>query len=57
MRYCPNCGAKLSDNAKYCPFCGAKLEDYIVYEKPKIEMEIDLICRHCGKGKLILVDG
>ncbi len=56
MKYCPNCGAKLSDNANYCPFCGAKLEDYVVYEKPKIEITPDLICRHCGKGKLMLVD-
>lgn len=56
MKYCPNCGAKLSDNAKYCPFCGARLEDYIVYEKPKVEIAQDLICRHCGKGTLMLVD-
>ncbi len=57
MKYCPNCGAKLSDNAKYCPFCGAKLDDYVVYERPNIEIEEELICRHCGKGKLMLVDG
>ena len=56
MKYCPNCGAKLSDNAKYCPFCGAKLEDYVVYERPKVEIENEMICRHCGKGKLMLVD-
>ncbi len=56
MKYCPNCGAKLSDNANFCPFCGAKLEDYEVYEKPKIEISADMICRHCGKGKLMLVD-
>ncbi len=56
MKYCPNCGAKLSDNANFCPFCGAKLEDYVVFEKPKVEISEDLTCRHCGKGKLMLVD-
>ena len=56
MKYCPNCGAKLSDNANFCPFCGAKLEEYEVYEKPKVILEPDMLCRHCGKGKLMLVD-
>ncbi len=56
MKYCPNCGAKLSDNANFCPFCGAHLEEYEVYEKPKVLIEPDTICRHCGKGKLMLVD-
>ncbi len=57
MKYCPNCGAKLSDNAKFCPFCGANLEDYVVYKRPEIEISKDIVCRHCGKAKLILVDG
>jgi len=56
MKYCPNCGAKLSDNANYCPFCGARLADYVVYERPKVVVEEELVCRHCGKGRLILVD-
>jgi len=57
MKYCPNCGAKLSDNSNFCPFCGAKLDEYVVYERPKVEVMQDLTCRHCGKGKLMLVDG
>ncbi len=56
MKYCPNCGAKLSDNANFCPFCGAKLEDYEIYEGPKLEIAPEIICRHCGKGKMMLVD-
>ena len=56
MKYCPNCGAKLSDNSKFCPVCGAKLDDYVVYEKPKVEISNDILCRHCGKAKLLLVD-
>ncbi len=57
MKYCPNCGAKLSDNSKFCPFCGANLEEYVVYERPRIEIMEDLTCRHCGKGTMLLVDG
>lgn len=25
VRFCPNCGAKLSEGAKFCPDCGAKI--------------------------------
>ena len=56
MKYCPNCGAKLSDNAKFCPVCGAKLDDYVIYENPEVEVSNDIVCRHCGKAKLMLVD-
>lgn len=24
MKYCPNCGAQLSDDAMFCPACGAR---------------------------------
>lgn len=27
-KFCPNCGNKMSDNAKFCIECGAKLGDY-----------------------------
>ncbi|NPA75214.1 MAG: zinc-ribbon domain-containing protein [Euryarchaeota archaeon] len=56
MKYCPNCGAKLSDNSNYCPFCGANLQEYTVYEYPKVQVFEELVCRHCGKGKMLLVD-
>ncbi len=56
MKYCPNCGAKLSDNSNFCPFCGAKLDEYVVYEAPKLELTDNLLCRHCGKGTMMLVD-
>ena len=25
MKYCPNCGAQLSDNANFCGSCGARI--------------------------------
>lgn len=28
VKFCPNCGNQMSDNAKFCMECGAKLEDY-----------------------------
>jgi len=27
-RFCPNCGEKMSANAKFCMGCGAKTEDF-----------------------------
>ncbi len=56
MKYCPNCGAKLSNNANFCPFCGARLEEYTIYEGPKVEFSEELKCRHCGNGTLMIVD-
>ena len=26
MKYCPNCGAQLSDNANFCGSCGTRLD-------------------------------
>lgn len=26
MKYCPNCGAQLPDNANFCGSCGARLD-------------------------------
>ena len=56
MKYCPNCGAKLSDNSKFCPICGANLDEFMVYEGSTMNVANDLVCRHCGKAKLMLVD-
>ena len=25
MKYCPNCGAQIPDNANFCGYCGARL--------------------------------
>jgi len=27
-KFCPNCGAKIAENAKFCMECGAKMENY-----------------------------
>ena len=27
-KFCPGCGAKISENAKFCMECGAKMENY-----------------------------
>ncbi|MBQ3934259.1 MAG: zinc-ribbon domain-containing protein, partial [Clostridia bacterium] len=26
MRFCPQCGAQLTDDAQFCPNCGTKIE-------------------------------
>ena len=33
MRYCPNCGGKITKGQKFCPECGEKLSQTIVEEK------------------------
>ena len=35
MRYCTNCGAKLSDEHKFCPYCGYKVDDSYAAPTPE----------------------
>lgn len=34
MKYCPNCGAQLSDSAKFCPHCGTPVPATTAPHKP-----------------------
>ncbi len=34
-RFCPNCGEKMSANAKFCMGCGAKTEDFTSRPAPR----------------------
>lgn len=39
MKYCPNCGAQLSDNANFCGSCGTRLDAASqASEQPKQKM-------------------
>ena len=33
MKFCPNCGYKLSEGSKFCPNCGYKITDDNKFEK------------------------
>ena len=35
MKYCPNCGAQLPDNAGFCSVCGAPLGAPTQYQQPQ----------------------
>jgi preprotein translocase subunit SecG/DNA-directed RNA polymerase subunit RPC12/RpoP len=35
MKFCTNCGQKLSEDSKFCTSCGLKIENTIVKETPK----------------------
>ena len=41
-KYCPNCGAKLTEKAKYCPECGNRIEtiETVTSEAPTTETQV-----------------
>ncbi len=43
--FCPNCGSKMSNNAKFCIKCGAKLTDYSFESSGIIEIKDSVIQR------------
>lgn len=44
-RFCRNCGAELSANAKFCSECGTRVE-----KVPLTKPIVDLICESCGSS-------
>lgn len=44
MKYCPNCGAQLPDNARFCSVCGSQLgaAPQQPYEEPKKQKFISM---------------
>ena len=45
MPYCPNCGAKIEEDASFCPKCGLKIEEEDSPNISKSEREEDPINR------------
>lgn len=37
MKYCPNCGAQLPDNASFCSNCGSQLGAPMQYQQPQYQ--------------------
>ena len=37
MKYCPNCGAQLPDNASFCSNCGSQLGAPMHYQQPQYQ--------------------
>lgn len=41
MKYCPNCGAQLPDNANFCPACGTRsgASQQPQYQQPQYQQQ------------------
>lgn len=54
MRYCENCGHRVSDEAKFCAFCGEPLR--VIYDDDEDDIEREMVyagelhkCPNCGE--------
>lgn len=52
--FCPKCGIELADGAEFCIECGIKLRDFVPKSQ---EPEAEVICKLCGSGRMVLVEG